>query len=193
MADLHRQLIVLCMLAGVSGCSHGAKAPRQPEPEVARQTNAPTSPSSAGSSSAANAPSAPSAPAPSSAARGTSATGSTYHVPSATAARAATSESPTKASNSSTPATLNVAKGHLPPPGMCRVWVQGRPTAKQPKPRDCAGIDETAPAGSWVLLRPSKNRKVVKVRMVDERRAGIVVRVRVYNAVNGRFLREERV
>jgi hypothetical protein len=98
-----------------------------------------------------------------------------------------------KAASASTPAALNVAKGHLPPPGMCRVWVQGRPTAKQPKSRDCAGIDETAPAGSWVLLRPSKNRKVVKVRMVDERRAGIVVRVRVYNAANGRFLREERV
>jgi uncharacterized protein (DUF1015 family) len=76
---------------------------------------------------------------------------------------------------------------------MCRVWVHGRASGKQAKARDCAGIDETAPAGSWVLLRPTKNQKIVKVRMMDEKRAGIVVRVRVFNAANGSFLREERV
>ncbi|HEU4648787.1 MAG TPA: hypothetical protein VFS33_06970 [Gemmatimonadales bacterium] len=103
------------------------------------------------------------------------------------------SEASARSASSPKPAPLAVAKGHLPPPGMCRVWVQGRPAGKQAKARDCAGIDEMAPAGSWVLLRPAKNPKVVKVRQVDERRGGIVVRVRVYNATNGRFLREERV
>ncbi|HET7600929.1 MAG TPA: hypothetical protein VFK09_11580 [Gemmatimonadales bacterium] len=82
--------------------------------------------------------------------------------------------------------------GHLPPPGMCRVWVPGRPPGHQPKPRDCAGIDELAPAGTWVLYRPSRDRRIVKVRVVDERRAGVVIRVRVFDAADGRFLREER-
>ncbi|HEX5386568.1 MAG TPA: hypothetical protein VFW66_07725 [Gemmatimonadales bacterium] len=90
-------------------------------------------------------------------------------------------------------ASLGVPPGQLPPPGMCRVWVPGRPPGHQPRPRDCAGIDETAPAGSWVLLRPSQNRRIVKVRMVDERRAGIVVRVRIFDVASGGFLREEPV
>jgi hypothetical protein len=89
------------------------------------------------------------------------------------------------------PASLGVPPGHLPPPGMCRVWVPGRPPGHQPRPRDCAGIDELAPAGAWVLYRPSKDRRIVKVRVVDERRAGIVVRVRVFDAGDGHFLREE--
>jgi hypothetical protein len=47
-----------------------------------------------------------------------------------------------------------------------------------------------APAGSWIVYRPSEDRKVVHVRVVDERRPGVVVHLRVYDAVRGTLIRE---
>ena len=32
---------------------------------------------------------------------------------------------------------LHVPKGHLPPPGQCRLWVPGRPPGQQPPPTTC--------------------------------------------------------
>jgi len=82
----------------------------------------------------------------------------------------------------STAATLGIPPGHLPPPGQCRVWLPGEPPGHQPRARSCANIDRTAPAGSWIVYRPSEDRKVVHVRVVDERRPGVVVHLRVYDA-----------
>jgi hypothetical protein len=48
-----------------------------------------------------------------------------------------------------------------------------------------------APAGSWVLYRPGRGDEV-HARVVDPRRAGIVVSVDVYTASGGRYLRTER-
>ena len=31
-----------------------------------------------------------------------------------------------------------VPRGHMPPPGACRVWYPGRPPGQQPAPTDCA-------------------------------------------------------
>jgi hypothetical protein len=33
---------------------------------------------------------------------------------------------------------VGVPPGHLPPPGQCRVWIDGRPPGQQPPPTDCA-------------------------------------------------------
>jgi hypothetical protein len=90
----------------------------------------------------------------------------------------------------STAATLGIPPGHLPPPGQCRVWVPGTPPGHQQRPRSCAQIDRTAPAGGWILYRPSEDRKVVHVRVVDERRPGVVVQLRVYDAARGTLIRE---
>lgn len=90
----------------------------------------------------------------------------------------------------STAATLGIPPGHLPPPGMCRVWMPGTPPGHQPRARSCAGIERMAPAGSWIVYRPSEDRKVVHVRVVDERRPGVVVHLRVYDAVRGTLIRE---
>lgn len=38
----------------------------------------------------------------------------------------------------STNASSRVPRGHLPPPGMCRVWVDGVPPGHQPKPTNCS-------------------------------------------------------
>ncbi len=98
----------------------------------------------------------------------------------------------TSARGPSTAATLGVPPGHLPPPGMCRVWIQGRPPGRQAQARSCDGILAVAPAGAWILYRPDTDRRVVHVRYVDERRAGIVLRIRVFDAESGAFVREER-
>ena len=93
----------------------------------------------------------------------------------------------------STAATLGVPPGHLPKPGQCRVWIPDVPPGHQPRPksRSCAGIEAVAPAGSWILYRPTTDRKIVHARIVDDRRAGVIVRIRVFEAESGRFVREE--
>jgi len=87
-------------------------------------------------------------------------------------------------------ATLSVPPGQLPPPGLCRVWFPGRPPGRQPKARPCAEVESGAPAGAWVLYRPSQDRTVVHVRYVDDRRAGVVVWIRVFDASSGAFIRD---
>jgi len=90
----------------------------------------------------------------------------------------------------STAATLGIPPGHLPPPGQCRVWLPGQPPGHQAQARGCARIERTAPAGSWIVYRPTEDKKVVQVRVIDERRPGVVVRLRVYDVKRGTLLRE---
>jgi hypothetical protein len=98
--------------------------------------------------------------------------------------------SPAAGREASTAATLGIPPGHLPPPGRCRIWVPGLPPGHQEAPRSCAGIERAAPAGGWILYRPSEDRKVVHVRVVDRRRPGVVVHLRVYDAARGTLIRE---
>lgn len=90
----------------------------------------------------------------------------------------------------STAATLKVPPGHLPPPGQCRIWIPGDPPGHQPKAGKCDGTERRAPAGSWILYRPGNDKKVVHVRVVDARRTGVIVRIRIYDAASGKFIRE---
>jgi hypothetical protein len=85
---------------------------------------------------------------------------------------------------------LGVPPGHLPPPGQCRVWIRGVPPGQQARARSCVGIAATAPAGSWILYRPSRDRRLVHVRVVHEERPGVVVVVRMFEAGSGRFVEE---
>lgn len=87
-------------------------------------------------------------------------------------------------------AALKIPPGHLPPVGECRVWRPGTPPGHQAPPRACAGIERHAPAGAWILYRPTRDRKVVHVRELDPYRPGLVVRVRVHDAQRGTYLRE---
>ena len=90
-------------------------------------------------------------------------------------------------------AALGIPKGHLPRPGECRIWIPGLPPGRQPEPksRPCAGIAALAPAGSWILYRPLSERRLVHVRVVHDRRPGVVVRVRVFEVEGGKFVKEE--
>jgi hypothetical protein len=108
-----------------------------------------------------------------------------------TSLRPATEERPAPQQHRrTTAATLGVPPGHLPPPGQCRVWVPGNPPGHQARSRSCAGIERQAAAGTWILYRPNRDRKVVHVRVVDRRRPGVVVRLRIYDAQRGTLIRE---
>ena len=98
---------------------------------------------------------------------------------------------PPPAATPPTVVTLGVPPGHLPPPGRCRIWIPGRPPGRQARPAACAGLARRAPAGSWILYRPTADRRLVHVRLVDDRRPGVVVRIRVFEIESGRFVREE--
>ena len=87
-------------------------------------------------------------------------------------------------------ATLGIPPGHLPAPGMCRVWMPGQPPGHQPRARSCDRIERTAPAGSWIVSLPTRDKKVVHVRVMDQRRTGVVLRLRVYDAQRGTLVRE---
>ncbi|HXF95325.1 MAG TPA: hypothetical protein VNI61_04420 [Gemmatimonadales bacterium] len=94
----------------------------------------------------------------------------------------------------STAVTLGIPPGHLPRPGQCRIWIPGTPPGRQPyaRSRPCPGISRVAPAGSWIVYRPTRDRRLVHVRVVDPRRVGVIVIVRVFEAESGRFVREAR-
>jgi hypothetical protein len=88
---------------------------------------------------------------------------------------------------------LKIPQSQLPPPGQCRIWKEGTTASQQPHARSCAGITPTAPAGSMVLYRTAKEPKIVRVGYIDAKHAGMVVRVRVFDAGTGKYLRDEKV
>lgn len=45
-----------------------------------------------------------------------------------------------------------VPRGHRPPPGMCRIWLDGVPPGQQPEPTDCATAVRERPAGARVIF-----------------------------------------
>src|ERR1700752_1430859 len=94
----------------------------------------------------------------------------------------------------STAATFGVPPGHLPKAGECRVWIPGTPPGQQPGPksRSCTSIASAAPAGSWVIYRPTDSKKLVHVREVDAHRTGHVVRIRIFDIETHQLVREEK-
>jgi hypothetical protein len=47
--------------------------------------------------------------------------------------------------------TLNVPRGHYPPRGACRVWVEGRPPGRQPRAMRCDQLYGRVPYGAFIL------------------------------------------
>ncbi|HYD52808.1 MAG TPA: hypothetical protein VEA99_09285 [Gemmatimonadaceae bacterium] len=46
----------------------------------------------------------------------------------------------------------DVPAGHRPPPGMCRIWVEGVPAGQQPAATDCATAVRTVPRNGRVIF-----------------------------------------
>lgn len=55
---------------------------------------------------------------------------------------------PSKKSNS----VDGVPASHMPPAGMCRVWIDNVPPAQQPAPTDCPTAIRTRPANARVIF-----------------------------------------
>jgi hypothetical protein len=51
-----------------------------------------------------------------------------------------------------------VPKAYLPPAGMCRVWVDNVPAARQPAPTDCATAIRNRPPNARVIFPADKGR-----------------------------------
>jgi hypothetical protein len=49
------------------------------------------------------------------------------------------------------PPDRSVPEGHRPPPGMCRIWIDGVPPGQQPAPTDCATAVRNRPSNGRVI------------------------------------------
>jgi len=85
---------------------------------------------------------------------------------------------------------LGILPGHLPRAGQCRIWMPGTPPGRQQRARSCAGILAVAPRGSWILYRPARDSRHVRVQVVDDERAVIRI-VRVFEVRSGVLVKEE--
>ena len=49
-------------------------------------------------------------------------------------------------------AIKDVPRSYLPPPGMCRIWLDGVPPGQQPAPTDCASAVRNRPSNAKVIF-----------------------------------------
>jgi len=88
------------------------------------------------------------------------------------------------------PTSLRIPPGHLPPPGLCRIWYPGLPPGHQPPPGDCATLAARVPQGAWLLGRPTHEAGHVHVSVYDHERPGVVIVIRVFDSATGEFVRD---
>jgi hypothetical protein len=88
--------------------------------------------------------------------------------------------------------TLGIPKGHLPPPGTCRLWYPDRPPGHQPPPERCEYLRYHAPVGAWLIHRPKGKPKYVNVSVYDAYQPGIVITIGLFDVDTGAFLRHLR-
>ncbi len=46
----------------------------------------------------------------------------------------------------------DIPEGHKPPPGMCRIWIDGVPAGRQPAPTDCPTAIKRRPPNGRVIF-----------------------------------------
>ncbi|AUN96010.1 hypothetical protein [Pseudazoarcus pumilus] len=47
--------------------------------------------------------------------------------------------------------SFEIPKGHMPPPGACRIWFPDRPPGQQPPPGDCFELRQRVPPGAALV------------------------------------------
>jgi hypothetical protein len=75
--------------------------------------------------------------------------------------------------------SLGIPKGHLPPPGECKIWIPGRPPGQQGPPQSCPSALRNAPLGAWIITHTG-NR--YKVNLFSRTRRNVIEEVRYYDA-----------
>ena len=82
-----------------------------------------------------------------------------------------------------------IPPGHLPPPGTCRLWYPDRPPGHQPPPERCGRLRAQAPAGAWLIHRPTDEPTYVDVSVYDAYRPGLVITIGIFDVDSGAFIR----
>jgi len=88
--------------------------------------------------------------------------------------------------------SLGIPPGHLPAPGLCRIWIPGRPAGHQPRAGNCHSVMKKVQPGCWLLSRSKYDPKHIQVTVFDDYDATEVIIVRYYIAETGRFAFEEK-
>ena len=88
--------------------------------------------------------------------------------------------------------TLGIPSGHLPPPGKCRLWYPDRPPGHQPPSESCGHLRAHAPAGGWLIYRPTHEPHNVEVSVYDAYQPGLVISIGLFDVETGVFLRHLR-
>jgi hypothetical protein len=77
----------------------------------------------------------------------------------------------------------HIPPGHLPPAGMCRIWIDGVPPGQQPAPTDCQTAVATKPANARVIWGdqtafPGKGKGKSGKHGLDQQKSGRIDRDR---------------
>jgi hypothetical protein len=106
---------------------------------------------------------------------------------------------PSASGSGNTARTLGIPPGHLPPPGLCRIWLPGDPPGHQPAPASCDRLAGHVPPGAWLVYRPAvagrgrghgkKDKRVVRVTVYGESGPSLI---RIFDLATGSLLDEER-
>ena len=66
-----------------------------------------------------------------------------------------------------------VPRTHLPPPGMCRIWLDNVPASQQPAPTDCASAVRNLPRNGRVVFseEPRNSQRLPMVKSLKEQDA----------------------
>ena len=63
----------------------------------------------------------------------------------------------------------SVPRSHLPPPGMCRIWLDNVPPSQQPAPTDCASAVRNQPRNGRVIFNDEpRNPKLPIVKSLKD-------------------------
>ena len=73
--------------------------------------------------------------------------------------------------------SLGIPKGHLPPPGECKIWIPGREAGQQGPPQSCTSALRNAPLGAWVITHEGSR---YRVNIFNRERRSVVDEVRYY-------------
>ncbi len=72
---------------------------------------------------------------------------------------------------------LDIPRGHLPPPGECKVWIPGKPAGQQGPPQSCSSASRNAPSDAWVITHEGSR---YRVNIFNRTRRSVVDEVRYY-------------
>lgn len=88
-------------------------------------------------------------------------------------------------------AVSKLPPGHMPPAGMCRIWLDGVPPGRQPAPTDCRTAELNRPVNARVIYGASSSGTVWRNGLKVTRERDALGRV-IYRDANGRVVTRER-